>query len=74
MIMRIAKILRTLMLLGLPAVLATSALWRSKLQNVKPSDVRNQLANQTPGAAQPAPAGAKPPRPSASQLRLRKLR
>jgi Tfp pilus assembly protein PilP len=62
MIMRIAKILRTLMLLGLPAVLATCAL-AQQAPNVKPSDVRNQLANQTPGAAQPAPAGAKAPAP-----------
>src|SRR5579862_6700161 len=64
MTMRLAKILRTFMQLGLPAVLATCAL-AQQAPNVKPSDVRDQLANQTPGASQPAPAGANAPAPKA---------
>jgi hypothetical protein len=63
--MRLAKILRTFMLLGFPAVLATCAL-AQQAPNVKPSDVRNQLANQTPGTSQPPPAGAKAPAPKAA--------
>ncbi len=63
--MRLVKTLRTFMLLGLPAILATCAL-AQEAPNVKPSDVRNQLANQTPGAAPPAPASAKAPAPTAT--------
>ena len=63
MTMRLAKTLRRLTLLGMPAILATCAL-AQQAPNVKPSTVRDQLANQTPGASKPAPASAKAPAPT----------
>ena len=53
------------MLLGLPATLAVCAV-AQQAPNIKPSTVRDQLANQTPGASQPAPASAKAPAPKAT--------
>jgi len=60
--MRLVKISKTLSLLALPAVLATCALAQDH-PNVQPSVVRDQLANQAPGASQPPPAAPKAPAP-----------
>jgi Tfp pilus assembly protein PilP len=60
--MRLAKISRTLLLLALPAGLATCALAQDH-PNVQPSAVRDQLTKQVPGASQPQPAAPKAPAP-----------
>jgi Tfp pilus assembly protein PilP len=57
--MRLAMFSRTLLLLALPAALATCALAQDH-PNVQPSAVRDQLTKQIPGASQPQPAAPKP--------------
>ena len=71
--MRLAKKSRTLLPLGLSAVLATCALAQDH-PNVQPNAVREQLTKQDAGQSQapsapqtPAPAPAKRPAPAASK-------
>jgi hypothetical protein len=63
--MRLAMLSRTLWLLTLPAVLATSAAAQDH-PNVNPSNIRDQL-NKAPAASQPAPAPAASKAPAPAQ-------